>query len=172
MFRRFIVRILKAFAPTYEGGVVGGGHGSWEINDGVDYQVPFAIPSALKEVEGGEEQYTAEADRAFHHVFGKPYAHLGPISPIFVDPLVEWDISTRRTVLEQCHGAWERNPIANAAITFTRLFTVQDGMRVSYRNKEVQEVIEGFINHEENAIKEAEKSILETLLVDGEMFIL
>lgn len=171
MFRRFIVRILKAFAPTYEGGVVGGEHGSWEINDGINYQVPFAIPSWLKEVEGGEAQFLKEVNKVFDHQFGKPYVNLGPISPIVVDPLVEWDISTRRTVLEQCHLTWERNPIANAGITFTRLFTVQDGMRVSYRNKEVQEVIEKFINHEENAIKEAEKSILETLLVDGEIFI-
>jgi hypothetical protein len=87
------------------------------------------------------------------------------------DPLVEWSYGTRRQVLANCHAAYHRNPIAKRAIDLTRHFAVGKGFTLACRNQDVQRVLDDFRSNPENAIQENEKTFLQDLGIDGELFI-
>jgi hypothetical protein len=146
-------------------------HGPWSIYDGVNYNPPLTIPSYL----AGNKKAVAtltEAYERYHSQFSDPYLTGEPVQMLTINnPLKEWDFQQRKMVLEQCHLAWERNPLANAAVTYNRLFAVQNGARITYRNEKVKEAIEAFINNPENDFRNLEKSMLDTLQVEGELFI-
>jgi len=85
--------------------------------------------------------------------------------------LREWTPGERDKVLEACHMAWERNPLAKAAVRYTTQFTVGKGMRILFRNHRVKEVIDRFIETEANDFESVEKGVIESLQVDGDVFV-
>lgn len=84
---------------------------------------------------------------------------------------MEWNYIERREILERCHQAWERNPLANSAVTYTTQFSIGDGGTFTYFSQEVKEVLQEFINNPENNFKAYEKEFCDALQVDGEIFV-
>ncbi len=78
---------------------------------------------------------------------------------------------TRREILMRTHMAIERNPIAKRAVHTVTLFSMGEGLTVTYYNKEVGAIVEAFRTNPENAVEKQEKALLDTLQVDGELFI-
>jgi hypothetical protein len=94
------------------------------------------------------------------------------------DPLREWDsagplgtTSTRREILARCHLAYERNPVAKQAVHITTLFSMGDGLTLKCYNPDVEEILEAFRTNPDNAVERQEKALLDTLQIDGELFI-
>jgi hypothetical protein len=94
------------------------------------------------------------------------------------DPLREWDsagplgtTSTRREILMRTHMAYERNPVAKRAVHITTLFSMGDGLSIKYYNPDVERILEEFRTNPENAVEKQEKALLDTLQIDGELFI-
>lgn len=154
----------------------------WKIADGATYAQPPVIPQHIAEYANGDarerklyEQYITEALLPFRSQFATPYAQGAPFSELGFNnvllPLMEWNWTARRYVLEQTHLAWERNPLAKTAVRYNRLFSVQNGHTMNYYNPEVEKVLEAFRNHPYNNIKELDKMAVENLNIDGEMFI-
>src|SRR3990167_49141 len=149
------------------------------VADGVDYSRPFVLPGHIRRAmltdaklgesvgvalrEAGEEQYRSQ--------FGDPYARDVPFSPTTEDPLLEWDWATRERVLSNCHAAYARNPLANSIVQYTTQFVVGDGFNLSCKNKEVEKVLQAFIDHADNAIREYARQAVNDLQVDGELFL-
>ena len=109
---------------------------------------------------------------AFRIEFDQPYAHtnMEQLSGHSY-ALREWSAIERDNVLERAHQAWERNPIAAAAVKFTTQFTVGKGMRIVYRNHRVKEVIDRYIENPDNDFQFMEKETMDFLQVDGEIFL-
>ncbi len=108
---------------------------------------------------------------AFRSEFAQPYAgraseQLG--LPAF--DLVEWDLATRRDILKRCHQAWERNPLAHTAVSYTRRFAVGTGLKVAYKSEAVKEIVQEFLTGKDNDIPAREKEVCDALQVDGEVF--
>lgn len=155
----------------------------WRIVDGTEGTAPFMpVPRSIREMgDKAVAQYVAatpsgqrltEAYDRYKTQFGDDYLQGEPFSMLNItDPLTEWDYSERVSVLEQCHLAWERNPDANAAVTFNRLFAVGGGMQRMYRNMDVEAAIEAFCGNPDNAFEELERTLVDTLQVDGELFL-
>jgi len=61
--------------------------------------------------------------------------------------------------------------IAKAAVRLTTFFTVGEGYTITYRNKQVEEILEAFRKHADNAVAVLEKQLCDDLQVDGELFI-
>jgi hypothetical protein len=140
------------------------------VHDGVPYALPPVIPYGIR----GDATATSEFLEAneFKHQFGTPFASGGPVQmPAVVNPLEEWSFSTRRYILEQCHLAWERNPIGKTAVFYNRAFSVQNGAAITFKNKDVERVCKAFIDDPENAMRDLEKSTVDCLFVDGEVFL-
>jgi hypothetical protein len=133
-------------------------------------KVPRAISKLGIEVSRQYAQMTEAFDR-YKTQFGDKFQQGEPFSMLSTsDPLTEWTYDERVNVLERCHLEWERNPDANAAVTYNRLFSVGGGMQITYRNNEVKEAIEAFRNNPENAFGELEKTLIDTIQVQGELF--
>ena len=146
--------------------------GPWQILDGVSYDLPLPMPARVAESdEATQKAWLGEASTAFRHQFGTPYVNQAPFSPATISPLEEWDINTRRNILEQTHLAEERNPLAKAAIAYIKLFVVQKGHNITYRNQEVREVLDRFRDNPENNVRVADGEMLRSLLIDGELFV-
>lgn len=146
---------------------------SGRIDDGVIYELPLVIPEG---VTADQRQAIvakfAESSSVFHFPFDRPYKQSDLLSAVpIADPLKEWTFQTRKEVLARCHLAWERNPIANTAVGLTTLFSIGEGLQVTYRNKDVEELLENFRKNEENGIDEYEKAFCDALQVDGELFV-
>lgn len=140
------------------------------VHDGVPYALPPVIPYGIR---GNAEATTTflEAATEFRHQFGTPYASGSPVQmPAVSNPLEEWSWATRKYVLEQCHLAWERNPIAKTAVFYNRAFSVQNGAAITYKNKDVERICQAFIDDPENGLRDLEKSTVDCLFVDGEAF--
>ena len=172
-FRRIFKNALIAMiTDTHDGGISDAPRrGPWAINDGVPYEYPIAIPAAV--FDAGKDAVNAfitEASKEFHYQHGTPYQQGQPVTLPTTDILREWDWQTRRAVLESTHLAWARNPIAKAVVRYNRLFAIGDGVQITYYNDEVRELIEEFIEHPDNQLRQQEKEWLETLQVDGELF--
>jgi hypothetical protein len=117
-----------------------------------------------------EETY----DKTFDFEFGQPFAGslqdaLGGM-PV-ADSIREWNNTERRNVLTRAHFLWERNPLAKGAIRVIRGFVVSTGLNVTYRNKEVREIIENFRRQNRRKIQRWERQWFEQLLRDGEVFV-
>jgi len=144
------------------------------IEDGVDYRRPLMVPSDVQQ-QGQEAvtRYLMESEQLYRGPFDMPYrsAQDMPMVPITDDPLREWDYQTRKYVLTNCHAAYQRNPVAKRAVNVTRQFAVGKGHTVKTQNTKVQEIIDAFRENPENNILEYERTFLQDLIVDGELFI-
>lgn len=107
--------------------------------------------------------------------FDTPYARTYDFEKLGVPGkftiLREWTWVERLEVLERCHQAWERNPLANTAVSYTTQFAIGDGGILSFGSNEVKDVITEFINDPENNFRAYEKEFCDALQVDGEVFV-
>jgi hypothetical protein len=164
----------QSVQPSYE---------PWRIQDGNTYAQPAVIPQHIAEMRNSDNpaerdafnKYITEALEPFRTQFATPYAQGAPFSELgfttVLLPLMEWSWSARRYVLEQCHLAWERNPLAKGAVRYNRLFSVQNGHAMTYHNDKVEDILEAFRSDPRNNVKELDKMAVETLNIDGEIFI-
>jgi hypothetical protein len=149
------------------------------VDDGVDYGQPVLMPRWARQAWRGwtpEKQaaYLSESDRtSFRFQFDTPQRGSldDPVSMPHDDPLAEWDAATRRSVLENTHAAYERNPIAKAGVDYTGSFVVGRGMIRTYRNQAVKKIIEAFCESPDNPVDELEKSLITDIQQDGELFL-
>ena len=145
------------------------------IADGVDYRRPVMLPGAVRDLPRPALQaFLADTGQSYAFQFDLPYrsaAYDGPVQMPTEDPLVEWDFETRRTVLTNCHAAFQRNPLAKRAVVITQQFAVGKGMSLACHNAGVAAVLDAFRNDPENNVREYEKTLLQDLAVDGELFI-
>lgn len=148
------------------------------IADGVDYALPVVMPRSVRQawprMTQAERTAYIEADRThWRFQFDSPQRSGAdaPVSMPNEDPLEEWDIATRRSVLENCHMAYLRNPVVNAGVNYTKAYVVGEGLRVTYKNKDVQAVLEAFMESPDNPVNEYERAFVTDLQLDGELFI-
>ena len=175
--RRRMARFLGRFVDSPAGWANSGP--DFTIYDGVNYEQPLVIPQHLEGEARAkyvravmQEAVLREASAAFHFQFDSPYNRDVPFNIPTTDPLREWDFRTRREVLARCHMAWERNPLAKAAVKLIRFFTVGEGFTVSCRNQEhVGALLKAFREDPDNDVEALEKELCDTLVVDGELFI-
>lgn len=171
---RQIVGALIAHQPPIGAIVRFPKYGNWNIADGVDYSMPIPMPARLNEAgyEVEREHRLREAAKQYQSQFGDPFVTDTPWQMLpTIDPLNEWDWSTRRDVLERTNLLWKRNPIAKAAVGYTRQFAVGKGATIVYQNDVVEEICTEFLENSENAWKQLEKELIQDLQVDGELFI-
>jgi len=177
MQRRITLWWAKATAqPTSQSFVVPADDG---IADGVDYTRPVIVPGWMRRAmstDGTLRTVVNEALRenmaqTYRSQFGNPYRTGDdlPIVPTTEDPLREWDWQTRERVLSNCHAAYTRNPLANAIVQYTADFVVGDGFNLTCKNKDVEAVLQAFIDNPDNAIREFERQAVIDLQVDGEL---
>lgn len=114
-------------------------------------------------------QETTKANYAFG--FDAPFNKDTPFVPPTEDPLKEWNYTTRKYVLTQTHAAYQRNPLANTAVEYTADFVIGDGFNLTCKNKEVEKVLEDFICHDDNKLREWERQAVIDLQVDGEIIL-
>ncbi|HEY4720307.1 MAG TPA: hypothetical protein VII92_00555 [Anaerolineae bacterium] len=146
---------------------------AFTIRDGVNYALPIIVPPELSG-QAREEFIQAaikEATADYHFQFDRSYSSESPFRIPIVDPLTEWDFVTRRSVLASCHSAAERNPIAKAAVKIIRLFTMGEGLTINYQAEDVERILEDFRTSTDNQIDTLEKELLDTLIIDGEIFV-
>ena len=149
------------------------------VRDGVDYSRPVIVPGwERRQMAAGVPQVGAavahrlqEAAADYQSQFGDPHNQNPPITPVTEDPLLEWNWSTRERVLSNCHAAYARNPLANSIVQFTTQFVVGDGFNLSTQNKEVEQILQAFIDNPDNAIREYERLAVNDLQVDGELLV-
>lgn len=143
------------------------------IRDGVDYSRPPVVPHAARQAGGEAVKRIMEAESDYRGQTGAPYIKAGDyaVSMPTDDPLAEWDYNTRRTVLENCHAAYHRNPLAKQAVDLTRRFVVGKGHTVNAQNKQVQQVIDEFRANLENNITGYDRTFIQDLQIDGELFV-
>lgn len=156
----------------------------YTIGDGDYYAMPtirpsFAartyadVPQVAQYVEWTRNNWDTTQKRTMRHQFDAPYRS-GADMPVYTpydDPLEEWPFDTRLMVWTNAHAAYQRNPIAKQAIQLTRQFAVGKGHTVTCRNTQVRDALEQFRQNTENAIAEYDKTLLQDLFVDGELFI-
>lgn len=185
-FRQRTIQRAKALAikwalggVTTHGALISPDDRSSAINDGVDYSQPVMLPQHLDEAlkrAGGtvRADYLREAMRdTFRFQFDAPYRGASdmPIEPVNEDPLREWNYSTRRMVLSNCHAAYQRNPLANTAVQYTADFVIGPGFNLTTRNTKIEKFLKKFIESKDNAIREYERQAVIDLQVDGELFL-
>lgn len=144
------------------------------IHDGVDYSRPVVVHGWERRDrahDAGVAHRLTEAARDYQSQFGDPNNQNAPVAPVTEDPLMEWDHSTRERVLSNCHAAYHRNPLANSIVQFTTQFVVGDGFNLSCKNKQVEEILQAFIDNPDNCIREYERQAVNDLQVDGELFL-
>src|SRR3990172_7782768 len=147
--RRRLARFLSRFAPDPPFGV-GLPADAFTSRDGVDYNLPLIVPETLR--GQAREDFIREATADYHFQFDRPYSSELPFRIPTADPLREWDFPTRKAVLASSHSAWERNPLAKAAVKIIRLFTMGEGLTISYQAAEVERILEDFRNSPDNKI--------------------
>jgi len=148
------------------------------IHDGVDYSLPVMLPAHLEQqlkTDGQLEAYLKESARGtFNFQFDTPQrsGQDMPIAPVTDDPLMEWSPDTRRRVLTNAHAAFQRNPIAKAAVLYSADFIIgNDGFMVTAQNTEVRRVIDEFMDSPDNMIRVYERMAIADLQVDGELLL-
>lgn len=150
---------------------------SYGIADGAIYDLPVVLPRYVQELGPKAVQaHLAEASaqqQSMAFQFDPPYRSMldGPYTMPVEDPLSEWAYSTRVQVLTNCHAVFQRNPIAKQAVNLTRQFAVGKGHTLTVRNKLVQEALADFCANDENAVREYDKTFIQDLQVDGELFV-
>lgn len=147
------------------------------IDDGTPYGMPALLPRQLHESLNKAGQLGAylkeSAATSFRFQFDTPMRGQGdePFMPPTEDPLREWSYSTREYVLTNTHAAYARNPIANRACKYTASFVIGEGFNLTCMNKDVEDVLNAFIDSEDNDIRAYERQALIDLLVDGEIML-
>lgn len=114
-------------------------------------------------------QETTAANYRFQ--FDAPMNKDLPYTPPVEDPLKEWDAATREYILTQTHAAYQRNPLANAAVEYTADFVIGDGFNLTCKNDMVRDVLEDFICNPDNKLREWERQAVIDLQVDGEIIL-
>lgn len=148
------------------------------IDDGVTYSQPPIVPHWVKRDGANVAQYLedwASTDQRHTYRFqfdgNRSATYDGRIDMPIDDPLCEWDWTTRKDVLTNCHAAYQRNPLAKAAVNLTRLFVVGKGHTVTAQNKDVQKVLDDFRANPENYVFGYDRAFIQDLQVDGELFV-
>lgn len=147
------------------------------IADGALYTMPVSLPEHLDKAltaAGKRDDYLLEASRdSYRFTFDQPYRGYAdlPFVPPVEDPLKEWNWPTRRYVLSSCHSVYERNPLANSMLQYTADFVIGTGFNLTCKNKQVQKLLEAFIDDSDNAIREYERQAIINLQLDGELFL-
>ena len=160
---------------TTRGGFVHSQAGA--IHDGMSYSLPVIVtrdmrahmdPAALD----AYIQESTLAAQSFRFQFDTPQRGGSdlPVSPVTEDPLMEWSHSTRQQVLSSCHAAYDRNPNAFRGLKYYAAFVVGEGFNLVCKNKDVERVLDAFIDNPENAIRGNEQQFVIDLLTDGELF--
>jgi hypothetical protein len=147
------------------------------IEDGARYDLPILLPRQLAErlnQQGKMADYLREsASTSFRFQFDTPMR--GPTDEPFLppteDPLREWNHGTREYVLTNTHAAYARNPIANRACKYVASFVVGEGFNLTCKAEEVRELLDAFIESEDNQIRTYERQAPIDLLVDGEILL-
>lgn len=145
------------------------------IRNGAAYEQPIIIPR--KVTRAGDAAVAAFMESAardsYKFQFDTPQRSAAdmPIQPVTEDPLEEWDEQTREDVISNCHTAYDRDPIAKAAIDLTTSFVVGDGLHLTCKNEAVQDVLDAFIESEDTPVREYERSLLADLQIDGELML-
>lgn len=113
----------------------------------------------------------AAYDPGFDFEFSAPYRQAdrlgGPASAAFR----EWTVEERRQVIWRAQMAWRSNPLAKGIVRLIRGFVVSHGLSITYRNNEVEEIIEEFRARNRRTIQRRERQWFEQLVVDGEVFV-
>lgn len=169
-----VQRLLFGRRVSSESAVIN--HRFREIEDGVNYDQPVSMPGYLREhLENHNlmESYMREAtaNTSLNFQFDNPAVQEGQYIGIMDDPLLEWDINTREYVLSNTHAAYARNPLAKRTVHYISAFSVKDGFNLHCMNKDVERVLQEFIDDPENAIREYERQAVRDLAVDGELFL-
>ena len=147
------------------------------IEDGARYDLPVLLPRQMAESlnqRGKLNDYLREsASTSFRFQFDTPQRGPSdePFMPPTEDPLREWNFSTREYVLTNTHAAYARNPIANRACKYVASFVVGEGFALTCKAEEVRELLEAFIDSEDNQIRTYERQAPIDLLVDGEIML-
>jgi hypothetical protein len=145
------------------------------IVDGVDYSLPVLFPEWMHKLPGDVKQrYLAESTaQTYRFQFDTPQrtGNDAPVQMPTEDPLKEWDWQTRRMILSNCHAAYHRNPLANRGLKYFARFTVGEGFNLTCKNKDVEKLLQDFIDHPDNEIRKYERMAPIDLLVDGEIII-
>lgn len=139
------------------------------IHDGVDYTLPVLLPAALRrhlQAKGELDAWLTEQTNVNGSAAYSDY----PVATT-EDPLREWDPATRERVASSCHSAVQRNPIAKRAVHYISAFVVGDGFNLTCKNKDVEALLQEFIDNPDNAIREYERQAVIDLCVDGELFL-
>lgn len=146
------------------------------IDDGLTYSLPRLEPQTLlaQMTPEARSQYLREsAAQTFRFQFDTPQRTAAdlPFQPPSEDPLREWSITTREYVLEQCHAAVSRNPVAKRAVRYTASFAVGEGFNLVCQHPDIAAVLNEFIEDEDNQLRSYERQVAEDLLTDGEIFL-
>lgn len=156
--------------PTDEGARFDAGDGGFTGSMGQ----ATLLPGYMLRKANGEQvaAYLKESSRAnYQFGFDAPFNKDTPFIPPSEDPLKEWDLSTREYVLSQCHAAYQRNPLANAAVEYTADFVIGEGFNITYKNEQVKDILEAFIDDEDNQLRKYERQAVIDLQVDGELIL-
>lgn len=122
---------------------------------------------AVRSMSEASGDWRLEFDSPYNRTSG--YEQLG--LPGTFSLLREWNIWERLAILERCHMAYERNPLANTAVGLTTLFVVGKGLNLTFDNPDVKAVVEDFMNDPENDFEIAQTELCNQLQIDGEIFI-
>lgn len=121
--------------------------------------------------EAALEKVTEEQWSRFE--FDTPYSKYYNIERLGVPGkftlLREWTWPERFDVLERCHQAWERNPLARAGVEWTNHFVVGAGGQIHFRAAEIRDIVNEFREDPTNDIAGAERESCTGLQVDGEV---
>lgn len=148
------------------------------IQDGLDYALPILLPDHQRkqlEAAGKLDDWLTEASLrdTYKLPFDSPGYRSGDNLNTLVteDPLQELNQAARIQVWSSTHSAYHRNPIAKRATHYVSAFVVGDGFNLTCKNKEVEALLQAFIDSPDNPIREYERQWVIDLLVDGELFI-
>jgi len=145
------------------------------IRNGADYAQPIIIPRSVTRAGADAVATFVESTNrdSFKFQFDTPQRSSAdlPVVPVTEDPLEEWDAITREDVVSNCHTAYDRDPIAKAAVDLTTSFVVGDGMNLNYKNDRVEEVLEAFIDSDDTPVRTYERDLLRDLQIDGELML-
>jgi len=141
---------------------------------GEDYKRPPILTDYMRRGMDGTKlaaflKETTSANYRFQ--FDAPMNKSAPYMPPYEDPLKEWNATTREYILTQTHAAYQRNPLANAAVEYTADFVIGDGFNLTCKNSDVQDVLEDFICNPDNRLREWERQAVVDLQVDGEIIL-
>lgn len=181
MIRQIVKQIQTAYMrwqarqdiAAVAGQIIQAGDDPAQIFDGISYALPVLLPDSLRDelAEAGTlDEFIRESySQATAFQFDAPYKKDLPFNPPTENPLAEWDISTRRYILERCHAAYNRNPDAKVGINHIANFAIGDGFQLVTYHPDVEALLNEFIEHEDNRIREYERQVARDLLIDGEV---